>query len=268
MYYKFASPTARRFVELGFYSNYFGDRTDPELYTRCRDEIAASLTESDIRYLLRFESDPDTKVYLNALLDQPPADEPPAQVQPKSANRPQPTTRPKPPAKPRFPVKRKKARSRLAGAWAIGQDSSGGTLLKILAALVIISAAIIIGGIIAESMARTVDLLRDVLPPETVARAKRAVWEKELEVYVGIARDLKVAEENGCSWLWGIYNWNAACNFYMVSSAVYLLDDPRLRAECIELAERSVPCYLQGFSKDGLSLEGPSYWDYGFGCYR
>lgn len=152
MYYKFASPTARRFVELGFYSNYFGDRTDPELYARCRDEIAASLTESDIRYLLRFESDPDTKVYLNALLGQPTAGEPhPAEpqnhVQSKTAPKSQPTTRPKPPAKPRFPVKRKKARSRFARTWTIGQDSSGAIFLKILAALVIISAVIIIGGI-------------------------------------------------------------------------------------------------------------------------
>ena len=125
----------------------------------------------------------------------------------------------------------------------------------------------LIGGIMTESIARTVDLLRDVLPPETVARAKKAVWDKELEVYVGIARDLKVARQNDCSWLWSIYNWNAACNFYMVSTAVYVLDDPKLRAECIELAERSVPCYLSGFTRDGLSLEGPSYWDYGFGSY-
>ena len=125
----------------------------------------------------------------------------------------------------------------------------------------------LIGGIMTESIARTVDLLRDVLPPDTVTRAKKAVWDKELEVYVGIARDVKVAQQNDCSWLWSIYNWNAACNFYMVSTAVYVLDDPKLRAECIELAERSVPIYLSGFTRDGLSLEGPSYWDYGFGSY-
>ena len=123
------------------------------------------------------------------------------------------------------------------------------------------------GGIVAMVVAQTVDLLKDVLPPETVARAKKAVWDKELEVYLGMARDGAIAEANDCWWIRSEFNWNAACNYYMVSAALQLLDDPRQRAECIELAERSTPLYLKGFSPDGLCLEGPSYWDYGFGSY-
>ena len=117
-FYKFASPTARRFVELGFYSNHFGERTDPALYARCRDAIAPTLTETDILYLLRFESDPDTKAYLHGLLTQLHAPKPPA------APEPQPTpVSPKSTSKPRFPAKRKKkAQRRLAQRWSAGQD--------------------------------------------------------------------------------------------------------------------------------------------------
>ena len=143
MYYKFASPTARRFVELGFYSNYFGEQTDPTLYTRCRDAIAPTLTEADILYLLRFESDPDTKRYLNELLAQLHA------PKPKVAPKPQPahvSTKATP--KPRFPVKRKKTRKRFARKWSAGRDSSGGVFgPKALAALAVVSLILVIGGI-------------------------------------------------------------------------------------------------------------------------
>lgn len=144
MYYKFASPTARRFVELGFYSNHFGERTDPALYARCRDAIAPTLTETDILYLLRFESDPDTKAYLHGLLTQLHAPKPPA------APEPQPTpVSPKSTSKLRFPAKRKKkAQRRLAQRWSAGQDSSGGIFgPKTLAVLSVLSLVIVIGGI-------------------------------------------------------------------------------------------------------------------------
>ena len=143
MYYKFASPTARRFVELGFYSNHFGERTDPALYTRCRDAIAPTLTEADILYLLRFESDPDTKRYLNDLL---------AQLhvpKPQIAPTPQPApASPKATPKPRSPIKRKKARKRLARKWSTERDSSVGIFgPKVLAALAVVSLILVIGGI-------------------------------------------------------------------------------------------------------------------------
>ena len=143
MYYKFASPTARRFVELGFYSNYFGERTDPALYARCRDAIAPTLTETDLLYLLRFESDPDTKDYLNGLLTQLHAPKPQAAPEPLPA-----PVSPKAAPKPRFPVKRKKSRKRFARRWSAGRDSSGGLFgPKALAALAVVSLVLVIGGI-------------------------------------------------------------------------------------------------------------------------
>ena len=143
MYYKFASPTARRFVELGFYSNHFGERTDPALYARCRDAIAPTLTETDLLYLLRFESDPDTKDYLNGLLTQLHAPKPQAAPEPLPA-----PVSPKATPKPRFPVKRKKSRKRFARRWSAGRDSSGGLFgPKVLAALAVVSLVLVIGGI-------------------------------------------------------------------------------------------------------------------------
>lgn len=136
MYYKFASPTARRFVELGFYSNHFGEGTDPELYIRCRDAIAPTLTETDIRYLLRFESDPDTKAYLNDLLAQ------------LLAPKPQPVRESRPEPKPRFPVKRRKTRPKFRRAWSGGRDTSGSVFgPKVIAALAVVSLVLVIGGI-------------------------------------------------------------------------------------------------------------------------
>ena len=158
MYYKFASPTARRFVELGFYSNYFGERTDPALYARCRDAIAPTLTETDIRYLLRFESDPATKSYLNELLA----------------------------PKPHVPVRRKKAQKpRFARTRFVKRTASNDTLwMKALAALAVVSLILVIGGIRAyvsdrretEAARRRVAVRDDFTPPpvtSTVPSASR-----------------------------------------------------------------------------------------------
>ena len=125
------------------------------------------------------------------------------------------------------------------------------------------------GGIVSLAVSQTVDVLGDVLPPDLVARAKKAVRTNELETYLGMARDLSVGRKNGCMWVKPdyVWNWNAACNYYMVGSALCVLDDPMERAACIELAERLIVRYLAGFTRDGLSLEGPGYWSYGFGNY-
>ena len=168
MYYKFASPTARRFVELGFYSNHFGEQTDPALYARCRDAIAPTLTETDILYLLRFESDPGTKRYLNNLLAQ------------LHAPKPEPVSAPKPQAasKPRFPVKRKKPRMRFARKRFDGDHSSGGIFgPKALALLSVVSLVLVIGGISAyvsdrreTEAAQRLPAVDDDIPPPSVAR--------------------------------------------------------------------------------------------------
>ena len=120
-----------------------------------------------------------------------------------------------------------------------------------------------------EALALAVDVLRDRLPADCVRRATAAARAQTLDVYLEIAREgSAAAKRNGCSgWYGGLYNWNAACCSYFTTASILLLDDPIERAEAIELAERSTARYLAGFTREGLSLEGASYWDYGFGRY-
>ena len=122
-------------------------------------------------------------------------------------------------------------------------------------------------GQLARDVAVTVDLLRSKLSPEVRARAIGAVRRICLNTYLGIARNTAVASANKCWWIDADSNWNAACNSYMVRTALMILDDPQERAEAIELAERSVKFFLGSYTKDGLCLEGASYWWYGFGEY-
>lgn len=66
--FRFAPPGARLFIGLGFYSTHFGEKTDTAQYKACLEEIEPSLTPNDLKYLIRFERDKETKRYLRDLL--------------------------------------------------------------------------------------------------------------------------------------------------------------------------------------------------------
>ena len=122
-------------------------------------------------------------------------------------------------------------------------------------------------GQIAQDIAVVLDVLKGRIPPEVRARAIAAIRRNCLDTYLGIARNPTVAKTNNCKWVEGDGNWNAACNEYMVSAALHVLDDSEERAQAIELAERSTRHFLGGYTEDGLCKEGASYWSYGFGQY-
>ena len=67
-YFKMAPPGAKLFIGLGFYSTHFGDKVDPRPYAECQAEIEPALTVNDLKYLIRFERDKNTKKYLRELL--------------------------------------------------------------------------------------------------------------------------------------------------------------------------------------------------------
>ena len=69
-YFEMAPPGAKLFIGLGFYSTHFGDKVDPRQYAECQSEIEPSLTPNDLKYLIRFERDKNTKQYLRELLAQ------------------------------------------------------------------------------------------------------------------------------------------------------------------------------------------------------
>lgn len=96
--FKFAPPGARLFIGLGFYSTHFGEKTDTAQYKACLEEIEPSLTPNDLKYLIRFERDKETKRYLRDLLakreeearavPEPSSEEPKGVVEPQNANTP------------------------------------------------------------------------------------------------------------------------------------------------------------------------------------
>ena len=67
-YFKMAPPGAKLFIGLGFYSTHFGDKVDPLQYAECQAEIEPALAVNDLKYLIRFERDKNTKKYLRELL--------------------------------------------------------------------------------------------------------------------------------------------------------------------------------------------------------
>ena len=74
-YFELAPPGAKLFIGLGFYSTHFGDKVDPRQYAECQAEIEPALTPNDLKYLIRFERDKNTKQYLRDLLAKREAEE-------------------------------------------------------------------------------------------------------------------------------------------------------------------------------------------------
>jgi len=62
-------------------------------------------------------------------------------------------------------------------------------------------------------------------------------------------------------------NWTAVCNSGIVGAAIYLEQDSRRLAALIARALHSLNDYLDSFTADGGTSEGPGYWGYGFGNY-
>ena len=63
-YYGDAPDGARRFIELVFYGNCFKASLDVKTYLAAFDEIGLALTEKDVAYLLRFETNESMRKYL------------------------------------------------------------------------------------------------------------------------------------------------------------------------------------------------------------
>jgi hypothetical protein len=62
-------------------------------------------------------------------------------------------------------------------------------------------------------------------------------------------------------------NWNAVCNNGVLSSAIYLEDDPDRLAAIVEKGTDSLQHYLSSFDRDGCTSEGIGYWNFGVRKY-
>jgi hypothetical protein len=67
-FFSLAPGGAKLFIGLTFYSTHFGDKVDREQFAECQAEIEPALGVVDLKYLIRFERDKETKKYLRELL--------------------------------------------------------------------------------------------------------------------------------------------------------------------------------------------------------
>lgn len=62
-------------------------------------------------------------------------------------------------------------------------------------------------------------------------------------------------------------NWNPVCTTGAVAASLHLLSDPERLAGIIQKGAQTMRHYLEGFGRDGGTVEGINYWNYGFGHY-
>tara|TARA_R100000027_G_scaffold61554_5_gene53043 strand:+ start:62266 stop:64290 length:2025 start_codon:yes stop_codon:yes gene_type:complete len=65
-------------------------------------------------------------------------------------------------------------------------------------------------------------------------------------------------------WMMRPNNWMAVCVGGVTGAALTIEPDPRVRAEFILIAQTILGRYIDGFTSEGISDEGISYWSFGF----
>ena len=114
----------------------------------------------------------------------------------------------------------------------------------------------------------TLDRLRGKLPEKTVDLAMKTLRTFMVEPYLKTCRSGSPKNYWYHNYWWySEANWNPACHMQCAYMALAVLPDRRERAEFIEMCERALPFYLDGFSKEGYCQEGMDYWNYGFGQF-
>lgn len=112
---------------------------------------------------------------------------------------------------------------------------------------------------LAVMLAETAATLRDVLEAEVVERVEQHLWQRIL---------LPAADPREPKW-WATcrHNWNHVCNANLIGTALYVIHDHRMLADYIHPLILRMDYALAGFAADGGCLEGPTYWNFGFGHY-
>jgi len=99
------------------------------------------------------------------------------------------------------------------------------------------------------------DWLHAVLDAETLALARRAIFEKGLTPALG---------NDDQWWRRTTNNWNQVCNGGLVAGALVLLEhNPEAARLILTRAVRDVPIAMAMYAPAGGYPEGPAYWNYG-----
>lgn len=121
----------------------------------------------------------------------------------------------------------------------------------------------LVSGELSLTLAFCSDWLGDRLPAATRAKIRVEVERRTFRPHLDHARGVRKIP--GHWWLHAGNNWNSVCNACVVRAALALVEDRRLRAEFVAIAEASVPFALKGYTDDGYCSEGMGYWNYGWG---
>ncbi|MBN1672760.1 MAG: heparinase II/III family protein [Kiritimatiellae bacterium] len=112
---------------------------------------------------------------------------------------------------------------------------------------------------LAMLLAEIVHMLGDKLEDEVKARVGAEIDRRVLDP----VHDWRTPDW----WYTAPMNWNAVCNANLITIALYRIDDPKRLASCIHPCCQRIGYSLAGFADDGGCLEGPGYWNYGFGHF-
>lgn len=99
------------------------------------------------------------------------------------------------------------------------------------------------------------NLFPDLFPESTTHAIQQRLREQFFQNYL----------DNPPHWTTLAMNWNAVCHQGVLGAALAISDDAELLARLFQSAAPRLRIFLEGFSTDGGSSEGPAYWGYGFG---
>ncbi len=112
---------------------------------------------------------------------------------------------------------------------------------------------------LAASLATIVHVLADRLEPEVIERVEREIERRVFDPYF----DHRVV----LTWRTCAMNWNHVCNGSILQAALCLIKEPTRLATMTHPMIQNLSYAIEGFAKDGGCLEGPNYWNYGFGHF-
>lgn len=108
----------------------------------------------------------------------------------------------------------------------------------------------------AFALSEILELLGDRLHPFIVRRAREELFER-------IVKAMDEVEAFGFESMSN--NWSSVCAASV--AAVYMLEFPELFDKVKPRIDAAMALYLTGYHDDGVCLEGPGYWSYGFGFF-
>ena len=111
-----------------------------------------------------------------------------------------------------------------------------------------------------NELAQALYLLGEWVTPELRRRTIAAMDER---IFEPLRKTFATGNKDNW-WLHANHNWNAVCLKGTVVAALTVLPDRRDRAVFAAAAEHFIQNYVDGFSADGYTSEGPGYWNYGF----